>query len=112
MKAQTVIAPRQSSYERPQENFKHIVGYLDSREAGAMSHSELERELEKRGRELMRILLQEHLDNRGPGQCDQPVQGVDGVERSRVRLQERKLETVFGTVSVERAGYVCPLPIN
>ncbi|MCK4603410.1 MAG: ISKra4 family transposase, partial [Deltaproteobacteria bacterium] len=70
-----------------------------------MSHSELERELEKRGRELMRILLQEHLDNRGPGQCDQPVQGVDGVERPRVRLQERKLETVFGTVSVERAGY-------
>jgi len=105
MKAQTVTAPRQSSYERPRENFEHIVGYLDSREASAMSHSELERELEKRGRELMRILLQEHLDNRGPGQCDQPVQGVDGVERPRVRLQERKLETVFGTVSVERAGY-------
>lgn len=106
MKAQTATAPRQSFYERPRENFEHIVGYLDSREASAMSHSELERELEKRGRELMRILLQEHLDNRGPGQCDQPVQGVDGVERRQVRLQERKLETVFGTISVERAGYV------
>ena len=37
-----------------------------------MTHSELERELEKKGRELMRKLLQEHLDNRGPGQCDDP----------------------------------------
>ena len=70
-----------------------------------MTHSELERELEKRGRELMRKLLQEHLDNRGSGQCDQPVCGADGVERPRVRPQERKLETVFGTVSVGRAGY-------
>ena len=71
-----------------------------------MTHSELERELEKKGRELMRKLLQEHLDNRSPGQCDDPpVEGADGVVRSRVRLQERELETVFGTVSIERAGY-------
>ena len=70
-----------------------------------MTHSELERELEKKGRELMRLLLQEHLDNRGPGQCDQPVCGADGEERPRMRLQKRELETVFGTVSIERAGY-------
>ena len=70
-----------------------------------MTHSDLERELEKRGRELMRTLLQEHLDNRSPGQCEQPVTDSDGIARTRVRLQERKLETVFGTVSVERAGY-------
>ena len=70
-----------------------------------MTHSELERELEKKGRELMRKLLQEHLDNRGPGQCDEPVCGADGVERPRVRSQERKLETVLGTVSVKRTGY-------
>lgn len=67
-----------------------------------MTHSDLERELEKKGRELMRVLLQEHLKARGPGQCEQPVRGADGVERARLRLQERKLETVFGTVSVER----------
>ena len=70
-----------------------------------MTHSELERELEKKGRELMRTLLQEHLDNRGPGQCDDPGEGADGVKRPRIRPQQRELETVFGTVSVERAGY-------
>jgi hypothetical protein len=105
MNALAELSPMEQAYDQARENFEHIVGYLDSGEASSMTHSELERELEKKGRELMRILLQEHLDNRGPGQCDQPVEGADGIERSRVRLQERKLETIFGTVSVERAGY-------
>jgi hypothetical protein len=105
MNALAEVSPLERAYEQARENFEHIVGYLDSEEASSMSHSELERELEKRGRELMRILLQEHLDNRGPGHCEKPVSGSDGIDRSRLRLQERKLETVFGTVSVERAGY-------
>src|SRR4030042_1789426 len=87
------------------QEFEDIVRHLDSEEVRSMTHSELEREIEKKGRELMRKLLQEHLDARGPGECAQPVRGCDGVERSRVRLQDRKLETVFGTVTVERAGY-------
>jgi hypothetical protein len=105
MNALAALSPLEQGYDQARENFKRIVGYLDSGEASSMTHSELERELEKKGRELMRTLLQEHLDNRGPGECDQCVEGADGLERSRVRLQERKLETVFGTVSVERAGY-------
>ena len=105
MNALAEISPLERAYEQARENFEHIVGYLDSEEASSMTHSELERELEKRGRELMRILLQEHLDSRSPGHCNKPVSGSDGINRSRLRLQERKLETVFGTVSVERAGY-------
>ena len=105
MNALAELSPLEQGYDQARENFERIVGYLDSGEASSMTHSELERELEKKGRELMRTLLQEHLDNRGPGQCDQSVEGADRLERSRVRLQERKLETVFGTVSVERAGY-------
>ena len=66
-----------------------------------MSHSELERELEKRGRELMRLVLQEHLDRRSPGKAEGPVKDRDGEERTRKRLQERALETVPGTVEVE-----------
>jgi hypothetical protein len=104
----TALAERSSleqAYAQARQNFEHIVGYLDSKETSGMTHSELERELEKKGRELMRMLLQEHLNNRGPGQCDPPVEGADGVVGSRVRLQERELETVFGTVLIERAGY-------
>ena len=106
MTALAKLSSLEQTYSQARENFGHIVGYLDSKETSGMTHSELERELEKKGRELMRMLLQEHLNNRGPGQCDDPpVEGSDGVVRSRVRLQERELETVFGTVSVERAGY-------
>jgi hypothetical protein len=105
MTALAKLSSLEQSYDQARQEFEHIIEYLDSKESSAMTHSELERALEKKGRELMRMLLQEHLDNRGPGQCDQPVCGEDGEERSRMRLQKRKLETVFGTVSVERAGY-------
>lgn len=105
MNALARLSSLEQSYEGARQEFEHIVRHLGSEEVGSMTHSELERELEKRGRELMRILLQEHLEARGPGECAKPVQGADEVERSQVRLQERKLETVFGTVSVERAGY-------
>ena len=40
---------------------------LSSREALQMSESDLERELNRRGQELMRKLLQGHLDQRSPG---------------------------------------------
>jgi len=85
--------------------FENIVEYLDSSGSAKMSHSELERELEIKGRELMRLLLQEHLDKRGPGHSEEPVCGSDGVERTRKRPHDRKLETIFGTVTVNRTGY-------
>jgi len=106
MTALARLSSLEQAYNQARQNFEDIIGYLDSKETSGMTHSELERELEKKGRELMRTMLQEHLDNRGPGQCDDPpVEGADGVIRSRVRPQRRELETVFGTVSVKRAGY-------
>lgn len=96
------------AYDRARENLEQIVDYLDSVEASAMSHSELERELEKKSRELMRQLLQEHLDRRGPGKCQGPVCDADGQQRTRQRIHERDLETIFGTVQVERTGYGYP----
>ena len=70
-----------------------------------MSESDLERELHRRGQELIRKLLQGHLDQRSPGEAAGPVEGADGVERSERRVHERRLETTFGTVQVERVGY-------
>ena len=73
-----------------------------------MRESDLERELNRRGQELMRKLLQGHLDQRSPGEAAGPVEGADGVERSERRLHDRQLETTFGTVAVERLGYAHP----
>ena len=104
MKSLARLSSRERFYEQSRQEFEEIVGRLDSEEVRSMTHSEIERKLEKRGRELMRKMLQEHLESRGPGESAPPLKGSDGVERPRVRLQERALETIFGTVSVERAG--------
>jgi hypothetical protein len=87
------------------EEYREIEAYLGSKETRGMRHSDLERELEKRGRELMRQLLQAHLEVRGPGEAEGPVEGSDGVVREQERVHERGLETVFGEVKVERLGY-------
>lgn len=92
-------------YDQGRQCFEHIVDFLDSGEGCSMTISKLERELEKRGRELMRTLLQEHLDSRSPGRCEEPVCDTEGTERPQTRLQERKIETVFGTVNESRTGY-------
>lgn len=104
MNALAVVQPEEP-YAEARCNFESMVKFLDSKEANQMTHSALERELEKQGRELMRQLLQNHLDARGPGKITAEVQGADGTQRSRIRLQERDLETVFGTVEIQRAGY-------
>lgn len=105
MHALAELLPLERAYEKAREDFEGIVAYADSEEAASMSHSELERELEKKGRELMRLVLQEHLDRRSPGEAKDPVKDRDGEERTGKRLHERALETVFGKVQVDRAGY-------
>ena len=70
-----------------------------------MTHAELERELEEKGRELLRQLYQDHLTLRGDGEVRGPVIDAKGEERTHLRLQGRAIETIFGEVTVERAGY-------
>lgn len=97
--------PCDHAIDQGREYYDGIVNFLNSEENHSMKLSGLEQELEKRGRELMRILLQEHLDKLSPSRCDQPVCGSDGIDRANVRSHDRKIETVFGTVSTSRAGY-------
>ena len=56
-------------------------------------------------RELMCLLLQEHLDKVSHSRCEQPVCDSDGIDRPNVRSHDRKIETVLGTVSTNRTGY-------
>lgn len=95
----------QPPFAEARRTFEGIVQYLHSTAAGAMTHSALERTLETQGRELLRALLQAHLDMRAPGRATGAVSDADGTDRPRIRLQARQLETVFGTVAIHRAGY-------
>lgn len=82
-----------------------IMAFAASTEASEMTESELERELEKRARELTRQLLQDHLDSRQGGAAAAPVRDAEGRERTGVREHERTLMTTFGAVEVNRFGY-------
>jgi len=54
----------------------------------------------------MRRLFQSFVTLRGQAQAQEPVVGADGVPRTHLRQQKsRKLESVFGTVEVERTGH-------
>ena len=52
------------SFAEARAEFDGLEAFLESQEACNMTHNDLERELEKRGRELMRQLLQAHLQVR------------------------------------------------
>jgi len=82
-----------------------ITEFLRSEEARQVKHSELERQLEGMGRELLRKLLQAHLDLRQPGQAVEPVQDAAGTTRTPTPVQARSLESIFGTLEVARTGY-------
>ena len=87
------------------DEFEDLIAYLKSGGSRELTHSELERSLNERGRELLRILYQAHLDSRGPGEAAGPVRGEDGLEREQKRLHDRGLSTLFGEVRVRRFGY-------
>lgn len=70
-----------------------------------MKHSDLERQLDGMGRELMRKLLQAHLDLRQPGKAIERVRDAAGTTLTPTPEHTRSLESIFGTVEVTRTGY-------
>jgi len=87
------------------DELENIIASLTSADAAALSHSALEQFLSARGQELLRKLLQAHLDARGPGAAVGPVRGADGIDRDQARVHARGLSTIFGEVQVRRLGY-------
>ena len=87
--------------------FEQVLVWLEGSEAATLSHGELEEELECRGRELLRRLLQDHLDLRATTEERVAVVADDaGVVHTRVEGGHRRmLASVFGQVSVQRLAY-------
>ena len=102
------VAPQlqpEDEFAASREQFTQMEAFLMSDEAHSKTHSELERELEQQGRELLRRLYQAHLELRAPGEAAVAVRDSEGQVRQPSRRQKRGLETVFGEVRVERLGY-------
>lgn len=93
-------------FDGAREHFEGVVGWLQSGEAGEMTHGDLEERLTQDGRELMRRLLQGHLELRAlREQRHASLVGSDNACRSHVRESARELMTVFGPVRVQRLRY-------
>lgn len=88
--------------------FEDLIEQLLSPVAAELTHSQAEDLIELQGREVLRQLLQGWLESRGVGDVGPALAGRDGVQRPQRRLHSRTLESLFGTVQVERLGYGTP----
>ena len=89
------------------EQFQQMVTALRSSDVLNLEHGEVEAWLHSEGMELLRRLLQGHLDVRAKREQHlESRTGADGVERRQVRVDcQRGLMTLFGEVQVRRFGY-------
>jgi hypothetical protein len=87
--------------------FEALAGKLGGAASGALEHAELEQLIDRDGRELLRLLLQDHLDLRAARAARlDDVTDTDGVaRRSAERGHERVLASIFGQVVVRRIAY-------
>jgi hypothetical protein len=90
------------------EAFRDLERFLADAAQAQAGLGVLEPECERRGRELVRLALQAHLDARGSGDVG-PVVVVDGpdgpVRLKRRRSRTRRVLTLFGEISICRVGY-------
>jgi hypothetical protein len=83
------------------------VGFLQDTEAAGLTHAELETKLSADARELVRQLLQDHLDLRAAREERiGEVMDASGTPRGAVEAGHvRPLRTIFGEVNVTRLAY-------
>lgn len=89
------------------DRFERLLCRLEGTEASELTHGELERLVDVEGRELLRQLVQDHLDLRAQKEVRrEDVVGADEVPRTRVEAgHTRALTTIFGEVGVKRLAY-------
>lgn len=96
------------SFSSSRSCFDGLLGRLAGDETAQLSHGEVERLLEAEGRELLRRLLQDHVDLRAAREeaTIEPVRGADGARRTEKRRGSRVLGTLFGDIGVQRIAMV------
>lgn len=100
-------------FEASRNVFESLVGELEDEPAAQLTHDRLEDLVEGRGRQLLRRLLQDHLDLRAVREETDLSARRDRGERpaGRARLERghrRMLATVVGTVTVSRCALRAP----
>lgn len=106
MTSVAVAAPARSAFAASRGRFEEIMAFVESGDAFSMSHGELEEALVTQGRELIRQLLQDHLDLRAQREPRLEVVDAEGKGRGGVEHDhKRSLTTLVGDVAVSRLAY-------
>jgi len=125
--ADSTAADTTFNFSQARFAFRQLEAWLTADDTASASEAQVEEQLERRGRELLRLLLQAHLRQRGTGSVGpalrvfSPPAAADGsadarpqpprpggVRHGEKRLHERTLHTSLGEVTVERVGYAAP----
>jgi hypothetical protein len=111
--------PPDDPFAVSRDMFSALAAELAGPAAAGLTACQLEELLDERGREVLRQLLQDHLDLRAVREEQQarqrraPVTGTDGITRARLEPGHgRLLATLFGTVRVTRCAWRHPGAAN
>lgn len=106
--ARIATVANESLFCESRQSMKKLEDDLTSPEAMTAPLDEIERMLRTQGRELLRVMMQTHFDQRAAQERPVDVRGADGVERKETRRGSRKVETEFGEVELDRNLYRAP----
>src|SRR5581483_4874666 len=97
---------REKEFVESGKKFAKLITELNATETLKMSHSELENLLHREGMQLLRQLMQDHLDLRFAREHrHKAVIGADAILRRQIKESKRGLMTIFGPVNVPRLAY-------
>lgn len=93
-------------YQPARRELERLIAELAELEMTLSEHGEIERHIALRGQELMRLLLQGHLNRLWQAEeVREDVVGSDGRQHRYARERCRTLMSIFGKVQVRRLGY-------
>jgi len=104
LQKESAVSPYFLSLQQARQRFSDLETFMLSAETLQMPVSAVEREQERRGREVQRLLLQAHVEARGTGDVG-PVLVTKTETRTHRRRQECHVTSIFGDIRVERTGY-------
>ena len=104
----------ETTFTASREHFEALVGFLGGQASAQLTHAQLEEHLAVAGRELTRLLQQDHVDLRAAREERlEEVAEADGTIHTRVeRGHTRGVATIFGEIEVARLAYRAPWSTN
>jgi hypothetical protein len=111
------LAPRRSPGVVPlaaatgfhaRQEFSSLEAWLSAPPTLQLPLHQIERQQEFKGRDLQRLLLQAHVQQRGNGDVGRALRVTEQSTTflyTHRRLQRRTLKTIFGSIHIDRIGY-------